>query len=136
MLKPLLLPQLVEEKRRQRESMMESEMDLSPVYYTHNSSATDVSMPATPTFSIRGHLRYSSSASSMDTSINTPPIESPSSPTFLALKAGKRPLPDVQEEPQERDDDFDMFEDAGEVCDCFGKLATEQTFAYCHARAS
>jgi hypothetical protein len=120
MLKPLLLPQLVEE-RRQRESLAESEMDLSPAYYTHNSSATDLPSPVTPTFSIRGHLRYSSSASSMDVSLNTPSTDSPSSPTFIALKTPKRPLPDVQEEPQEREEDFDMFDTAGELYDCFCK---------------
>lgn len=119
MLKPLLLPQLVEE-RRKRESMVESEMDLSSAYYTHNSSSSDLPSPVTPTFSTRGHLRYSSSASSMELSPNTP--ASPSSPTFF-LKSGKRPLPDVQEEPQERED-FEMADESGELYDCFCKLET------------
>jgi hypothetical protein len=120
MLKPLLLPQLVEE-RRQRESMADSEMDLSPIYYTHNSSASDIPSPVTPTFSTRGQLRYSSSASSIDVSLNTPSTDSPSSPSFIALKSAKRPLPDVQEEPHERDEDFDMFDAAPELYDCFCK---------------
>lgn len=101
--------------------MVESEMDLSLAYYTHNSSATDLPSPVTPTFSTRGHLRYSSSASSMDMSLGTPSTGSPSSPSFMGLKSAKRPLPDVQEEPQERDEDFDMF-DTGELYDCFCKL--------------
>lgn len=121
MLKPLILPQLVEE-RRQRESLAESEMELSPAYYTHNSSVTDLPSPVTPTFSTRSHLRYSSSASSMDVSLNTPSTDSPSSPTFIALKSAKRPLPDVQEEPQERDEDFEMFDTAGDLYDCLCKL--------------
>jgi hypothetical protein len=120
MLKPLLLPQLVEE-RRKRESIGENEMEISPAYYTHNSSASDLPSPVTPTFSTRGHIRYSSSASSMELSPNTP--ASPSSPTFF-LKSEKRPLPDVQEEPQEREEDFDMVDEAGELYDCFCELKT------------
>lgn len=57
----------------------------------------------------------------MDVSLNTPSTDSPSSPTFIGLKSAKRPLPDVQEEPQERDEDFDMFNEAPELYDCFCK---------------
>jgi hypothetical protein len=128
MLKPLLLPKLVEE-RRKRESMQETEMDLSSstssAYNTQNSSASDLSSPATPTFSMRGHMRYSSSASSVDASPFITAIETPASPTFSQRKSGKRSLPDVQEEPQEKDDrdernaDFEMFDDVDELYDCF-----------------
>jgi hypothetical protein len=108
------------EERRKRESMMESEMDLSSIYYTHNSSATDLS-PSTPTFSARGHFRYSSSASSIEVSPKTPAMDSPSSPSFLVLKSPKRPLPDVQEEPHEREEDVDMFDETAELYDCLCK---------------
>ncbi|KAE8453108.1 hypothetical protein EG329_012295 [Mollisiaceae sp. DMI_Dod_QoI] len=116
-LKPLLLPQLVEE-RRKRESMTDSEMDISPSFFIQNSSASEVPSPVTPTFSTRGHLRYPSSTSSLESSYHNSAIESPSSPSFIGSKTGKRSLPDVQEEPHERDEDFDMFEDANELYDC------------------
>lgn len=112
-LKPLLLPQLVEE-RRKRESMSDSEMDLSSAsFYTQNSSASEIPSPVTPTFSTRGHLRYPSSASSIESS--------PSSPTFIGTKTSKRSLPDVQEEPQEREEDFDIFDDENELDYCLCK---------------
>ncbi|GKT94314.1 hypothetical protein Ct61P_12164 [Colletotrichum tofieldiae] len=106
-LKPLLLPQLVEERRKfeeQQPDLPEGDMDRQYVYYTANSSSSDVASPVTPTFSTRGHLRYSSSTSSLD----LPPTlfnDSPSSPTSTThTKSSKRPLPDVQEEPVERDE--------------------------------
>ncbi|CZT13108.1 hypothetical protein WAI453_005855 [Rhynchosporium graminicola] len=116
-LKPLLLPQLVEE-RRKRESMLENEMELaSSSFYTQNSSASDIPSPVTPTFSTRGHMRYSSSTSSVESSYLNSTAESPTSPTFNGTRTSKRSLPDVQEEPQERDDDFDMF-DEEDLYDC------------------
>lgn len=116
-LKPLLLPQLVEE-RRKRESVMESEMDLaSSSFGTHNSSSSELPSPVTPTFSARGHFRYPSSTSSIDSTYHTSVMESPSSPTFVA-KSGKRSLPDVQEEPQEREDDFDMIATRDDLYSC------------------
>jgi hypothetical protein len=102
--------------------LLENEMDLLPAFCTQNSSSSDISAPVTPTFSTR-HCRYSSSASSMDASLTIAPVldNSPASPTFIGLKSGKRSLPDVQEEPQERDEDFEML-DADELYDCFCKL--------------
>jgi hypothetical protein len=118
-LKPLLLPQLVEE-RRKKESRAEGEMDLFASYYHQNSSSSsqsEVPSPVTPTFSTRSHLRYPSSVTSVDSAYHNSATDSPSSPTFT--KAGKRSLPDVQEEPQERDDDdFCMFEDGSDLYDC------------------
>ncbi|PBP19501.1 hypothetical protein BUE80_DR009727 [Diplocarpon rosae] len=111
-LKPLLLPQLVEE-RRKRESISDSEMELSSAsFYTQNSSASEIPSPVTPTFSSRGHLRYPSSASSVDSL--------PSSPIVIGTKASKRSLPDVQEEPQEKEEGLDMFHegDAFHACRC------------------
>src|SRR5438045_6480434 len=81
MLKPLLLPQIVEQ-RRKREGIGETEMESSAAYFSHNSSASDLlPSPVTPTFSTRSHIRYASSASSMELSPNTP--ASPTSPTFF-----------------------------------------------------
>lgn len=94
--------------------MSEAEMDLSSSSYTQNSSS-EMPSPVTPTFSSRGHLRYPSSVTSVESSYHSSLNDSPSSPTFL--KTGKRSLPDVQEEPQERDD-FDMFEDGDDLYDC------------------
>lgn len=118
-LKPLLLPQLVEE-RRKRESILDAEMDLSSSsFYSQASSASELPSPVTPTFSTRGHLRYPSSASSIESTFQNPTTDSPSSPTFASAKTGKRSLPDVQEEPQERDEDFDMFDDVNDLyCLC------------------
>ncbi|KAK0107171.1 hypothetical protein ONS95_003877 [Cadophora gregata] len=117
-LKPLLLPQLVEE-RRKRESMSDAEIDLaSSSFYTQNSSASDIPSPVTPTFSTRGHMRYPSSASSVESTFHSSTTDSPSSPTFIGTKASKRSLPDVQEEPQEKEEDFDMFDDEDDLYDC------------------
>ncbi|TVY82459.1 hypothetical protein LSUE1_G003140 [Lachnellula suecica] len=118
-LKPLLLPKLVEERRQRESAILDSEMDLSSSsFYSQTSSASEVPSPVTPTFSNRGHLRYPSSASSIESSYHNSTTDSPSSPTFGSSKPGKRSLPDVQEEPQERDDDFDMFDDESELYDC------------------
>ncbi|PHH60714.1 hypothetical protein CDD81_1332 [Ophiocordyceps australis] len=102
-LKPLLLPQIVE-RRRQVDSLATDNGDVSQVYYTTNSSCSDVTSPLTPTFSARGHQRLSSSTSSLE----LPPqsYEIPSSPVqLLAAKPDKTPLPDVEEERYDDDDD-------------------------------
>lgn len=112
MLKPLLLPQLVEE-RRKRETLVDEELNVSQSSDIHESSTVSdcSSSPSTPTLSKRGHVRYGSSVSSIDNSIHSPLTEIPSSPTFAAMKTSKRSLPDVQEDPLERDEDLDMFDD-------------------------
>lgn len=123
-LKPLLLPQLVEE-RRQRESILDTEMDLSSSSFYSQTSTTssEVPSPVTPTFSRQGHMRYSSSTSSIESTFHAALTDSPSSPTFVGSKSSKRSLPDVQEEPQERDEDFDMFDDEADddLYDCLCK---------------
>ncbi|GKU18305.1 unnamed protein product [Fusarium langsethiae] len=100
-LKPLLLPQMVEDRRKWEVQQVSPETDLSYVYYTTNSSSSDVASPLTPTFSpAKGHFRMSSSTSSLD----LPPQlnESPISPTQSThTKPPMRSLPDVQEEPLE-----------------------------------
>ncbi|RGP65716.1 hypothetical protein FLONG3_9109 [Fusarium longipes] len=100
-LKPLLLPQIVQDRRKWEVQQVSPETDLSYVYYTTNSSSSDVASPITPTFSpAKGHFRMSSSTSSLD----LPPQlnESPISPTqSVHAKPPMRSLPDVQEEPLE-----------------------------------
>lgn len=118
MLKPLLLPQLVE-KRRQRESMFEGELNNQACDIQDNNSSTQ--SPITPTFSTRGHVRYSSSVSSLD-ALSTPLVEVPSSPSFNGKLAGKTSLPDVEEEP-ERHEHFETFDDGYDVYDWSCKLA-------------
>ena len=100
-LRPLVLPQLVEERRRLESQQADG--DAAQIYYTTNSSSSDVASPVTPTFSSRGHLRHSSSVSSLELPTF---LDSPSSPSQAAhpLKACQRQLPDVEEEPGERDD--------------------------------
>jgi hypothetical protein len=120
-LKPLILPQLVEERRKLEVQHNNTDADLSYVYYTTNSSSSDVASPVTPTFSSRGHLRYSSSTSSLELA----PIctESPSSPTQSAHKSGKRLLPDVQEEPVEPENEDTIISNQFELYDCLCKVS-------------
>lgn len=147
-LKPLLLPQLVEERKKQdiypalmtlsttpkqHQSMISppsqpqqqpAQRPLSqppqfdtpaPWPYTlatTNSSSSDITSPLTPTFSHRGHTRYSSSTSSVDLpplpSLQESPV-SPPPPAMTSVATTKtnavRPLPDVKEEPTEHDTD-------------------------------
>ncbi|KAK5075885.1 hypothetical protein LTR16_008855, partial [Cryomyces antarcticus] len=77
-------------------------MSFSPLSVVHSrdssqSGASDTSSPLTPTFSSRGHTRWPSSSSSL---ASTPPVyESMGPPTDK--------LPDVVEDPSEREDEFD-----------------------------
>ncbi|KAF3352525.1 hypothetical protein HYQ45_000591 [Verticillium longisporum] len=125
-LKPLLLPQLVEERKKMEVQSHDAETDRHFAYYTHNSSSSDVTSPLTPTFSARGHMRYSSSTSSLE----LPPMlcaDSPVSPTLSSAastsgppshKAAKRQLPDVQEEPMEREDEDTIVSDQFDLYNC------------------
>ncbi|KAM3420517.1 hypothetical protein BST61_g3783 [Cercospora zeina] len=64
----------------------------SPTHSRHSSGESESSFPPTPTFSTRGHNRYSSSTSSLVTN-----PDSPANPQ-------KTTLHDVVEDPAERDD--------------------------------
>ncbi|KAH7366966.1 hypothetical protein B0T11DRAFT_325269 [Plectosphaerella cucumerina] len=122
-LKPLLLPQLVQERKKMDVHAVETDGDRQYVYYTHNSSSSDVGSPVTPTFSTRGHQRYSSSTSSIDVPplcADSPvsPMPPPSAPLSApqSHKSALRQLPDVQEDPMEREyeetiasDQFDLY---------------------------
>lgn len=123
-------------ERKARESLPELDMDLSCSIHTQNSSASELPSPVTPTFSTRGHMRHPSSASSIESQYL---YESPSSPTFTSHIAGKRSLPDVQEEPRcERENDF-VFEDDDDddIPDCdelYNCLCKSPPHLYsCHA---
>ncbi|KAI6382245.1 hypothetical protein MCOR25_000833 [Pyricularia grisea] len=130
-LKPLLLPQMVEDRRK--------EADQTFFYLQDNISSSEMASPVTPTFSQRdGHMQqYSSSTSSLELSAsycsdssvspaalaqvatqmlnqNILPTASTSSSTNTSASTSatatktptpKRSLPDVQEEPFERDGD-------------------------------
>ncbi|TPX18789.1 uncharacterized protein E0L32_011538 [Thyridium curvatum] len=109
-LKPLLLPQLVEERRMlEVQQTMVPDVDPSHVYSADNTSSSDIASPVTPTFSQRsGHMRYSSSSSSLELMPPAPLCtDNPVSPTQLAYtsKSVKTQLPDVQEDPAEREEE-------------------------------
>lgn len=112
-LKPLLLPQMVEERKKMEIG------DLSYAYYTTNSSSSDVTSPVTPTFSAKGHYRGSSSTSSLDLPY-AQVQDSPASPTQqITEKSTIRQLPDVKEEPFEREDEpRDPLDDQFELYSC------------------
>ena len=109
-LEPLLLPQIV----RARRSLEQSEVDVDLTdlttgpFLTRDSSVSDLSTPVTPTFSLRGHSRYGSSISSTDTTsptMRTPSNGPPPPDNIDDLYPGKRSLPDVKEEPIEREEE-------------------------------
>ena len=105
-LKPLILPQLVEERRRLEVQKGGDGINSSHICYPTTSSSTDMASPLTPTFQ-RGHLRYSSSTSSLEMVLPAS-YDCPASPTQASHNKqpqSKRLLPDVQEEPVEREDE-------------------------------
>ncbi|KAK3312623.1 hypothetical protein B0H66DRAFT_377749 [Apodospora peruviana] len=115
-LKPLLLPQMVEDRRKlelqqqqlqHHQQLHVTDPDHTYLYSSQSSSSSDLVSPSpvTPTFS-RSHSRYSESASSLEM-ITSNGSDSPSSPTLVthANKGNKSHLPDVQEDPLERDED-------------------------------
>ena len=121
-LKPLLLPQLVEDRKKMTEIG-----DLPYTFFTTtNSSSSDVTSPVTPTFSAKGHYRGSSSTSSLDLAF-AQHQESPASPTLQVCdKATLRPLPDLKEEPFEREEEPAPVEpDSLGLYSCLCKLPNE-----------
>ncbi len=139
-LKPLLLPQLVQE-RRKHDKMQQNTATVatgfttdSPIsFLTANSSSSDVTSPLTPTFSTRGHLRHSSSTSSLD----SPPQlqDTPSSPIQApSIKLNKRQLADVQEEPVDTDafvETTDQFGDRFGLYSCLCTLLSASDLLTC-----
>ncbi|KAL2150367.1 hypothetical protein VTH82DRAFT_6930 [Thermothelomyces myriococcoides] len=107
-LKPLLLPRLVEEKRK-LEEQEDGEREPTSLYHcTHDSPSPDLTppSPATSTFSRSHHYRLSGSNSSLEV-ISPPCTDSPVSPTqsVHAVRPSRSQLPDVEEEPLEREED-------------------------------
>ncbi|KAK3306218.1 uncharacterized protein B0T15DRAFT_398164 [Chaetomium strumarium] len=100
-LKPLLLPQLVEE-RKKLELHQDSLGESTSLYYNYNSSSSDLTSPSpiTSTFSRTNHLRSSGSSSSLEFA------DSPASPaqSLHASRPSKSQLPDVQEEEREEEE--------------------------------
>ncbi|CAD6505888.1 BgTH12-06820 [Blumeria graminis f. sp. triticale] len=118
-LKPLLLPRLVE-RRRRGESISDAEFNYSSSSssYSRSRSASDITSPTTPTFSARGVLRCHSSASSTE-SYSLPSEAHPMSPNFTEAQTSITSLPDVLEESQDRDYHWEPpVDEAPEVCVC------------------
>ncbi|KAK2069922.1 hypothetical protein P8C59_004463 [Phyllachora maydis] len=126
-LKPLILPQLVEERRKleiQQSSPVNGEQT-TVVYLAHHPSSSSSDLvsvsPSTPTFSRTSHSRCSGSASSLDTGSSMCSDNSPASPippvatatTTHPGKNAKSQLPYVQEDPLERLDEEEEEDDVG-----------------------
>ena len=121
-LRPLQLPQLVEERRKRDDALSDAASDVLNLNraYSIDSSSSDVPSPVTPTFSTHGHLRCSSSTSSFE--LTTPATtESPASPAqSVHVSSSKRVLDDVEEEEHELDEDddnSDAFSDQFDLCE-------------------
>lgn len=114
-----------ERRRREREeeeaAQREGDVDVPYNFYTTDSYSSDATSPVTPTFSTRGHLRYSSSMSSFDLA-TVASSDSPSSPTQTAQSSSKRVLPDVKEEPIEYEDSDSDYDDISELYHCLCTL--------------
>ena len=109
-LRSLRLPQMVEEDRKKREEARNRNGADSPepapvehtLHHSLSSTSSDSHSPVTPTFSLRGHMRFSSSSSSLASS----PVMRESIDGF---STSKRPLTEVKEEPHERDEEVEMM---------------------------
>ena len=104
-LKPLMLPQLVEARSKEEENMAIDSPCSTPLGnpLSRYSIMSEYRSPTTPTFSLRGHSRLPSSNSSAPSSPNMrEPIE--------AFGTASRPLTDVKEEPQDKDEDYEMVD--------------------------
>jgi len=142
-LKPLLLPQLVEEKRKlelELQQAAEDEHEHGPehavAYYTHNRSSPDIASPSpvTPT-SARAHSRFPGSASSL-TSVSSDSPASPAQSVHPTNKSSKSQLPDVQEEPLEREEEDatvlpDYREPRPGLYDCLCMSTSVASFLLC-----
>ena len=102
-LRPLRLPQLVEARKKEEEDMsLDSPAISHTLQLSQSSTSSDYPSPTTPTFIAKGHGRFPSSNSSLASS----PVMHESMDGF---GAGKRPLTEVKEEPQERDESYEMI---------------------------
>ncbi|KAI0907224.1 hypothetical protein F4823DRAFT_28929 [Ustulina deusta] len=152
-LRPLRLPLLVERRRKQEEAAAiavvtaceTTDGDLSSCQYNWqhqqtrqhplvaaDSISSSMTSPVTPTFSARGHLRYSSSMSSFDLALPASCEDLASSPTQALQTPSKRILDDVEEEPFEYDrfhhyvrDAHVAYDDISEQVDLYDCLCDE-----------
>ncbi|KAI1156613.1 hypothetical protein F4825DRAFT_264406 [Nemania diffusa] len=152
-LRPLRLPMLVERRRKQEEeaaavaimAACETDGDGFSTYHYNNrqyqpnhhnalvmtDSISSDTTPATPTYSTRGHLRYSSSMSSFDLALPASCEDFPPSPTQAVQTPCKRILDDVEEEPFEYDrlnylrSVHDAYDDIPEHFDLYDCLCDE-----------
>ncbi|KAI0512910.1 hypothetical protein F5B22DRAFT_289132 [Xylaria bambusicola] len=125
-LRPLRLPLLVERRRKREEEAVTTfcdttDGDLSSYHYSWqqqqtrqqppmvtDSTSSGMTSPVTPTFSARGHLRYSSSMSSFDLAL-PPSCEDLPSPVQAQQTPSKRILDDVEEEEPFEYDRFNHY---------------------------
>ncbi|KAI1281599.1 hypothetical protein F5Y07DRAFT_264915 [Xylaria sp. FL0933] len=129
-LRPLRLPILVERRRKQEEaaaigvatacepidedlsfyhqSWQHQQTRQNPLVAT-DSASSGMASPVTPTFSARGHLRYSSSMSSFDLALPASCEDLPSSPIQSLQTPNKRTLDDVEEEEPFEYDRFNHY---------------------------
>ncbi|KAG5979326.1 hypothetical protein E4U55_005301 [Claviceps digitariae] len=113
-LKPLLLPQLVQQRQTSAAdpSLITTtnydQMDLPCAYPTANSSSSDITSPVTPVFSPNIAHQFSSSKLSWELPMQAQP-ECPYPPSLASsTMSSVRYLTDVEEEPmQHRDEDAD-----------------------------
>ena len=119
-LRPLRLPLLVERRKKREEeaaaaaavttfcdttdgdlyhySWQQQQQTRQPAPLATDSTSSGMTSPVTPTFSARGHLRYSSSMSSFDLALPASCEDLPASPIQTQQTPSKRTLDDVEEE--------------------------------------
>jgi hypothetical protein len=137
-LRPLRLPLLVEERRKLEGSQPDNVICSNS--FVLDPTASEAVSPVTPTFSLLGHVRGSSSVSSLDSTTPASP-DGLSSPAQASHKPGKRSsLPDVVEEPPEQfppvpesfEDDFDTLDrrDLDDLYDCLCRCQSSRNKRY------
>lgn len=122
MLPQLVEAQLVEARRKEHEEVaMDSPESAGLHLSTSSTSSADGPSPTTPTFSLRGHSRFPSSTSSLASS----PIMRESVDSFGPQKR----LTKVKEEPQEREDGFEIVQSLDDSRVDQGKLSQYASLA-------
>ena len=105
-LKQFILPQLVEARKHQQPGDVMAESPLFTGHAQHLSGSSTISDIPSPTFSLRGHSRLSSSTSSLTQS----PVMRESMDGYGSVN---RPLTDVKEEPLDKIEDYEMVNGFG-----------------------
>lgn len=106
----LQLPKLVEAAKKQQEGLTLDSPNPPAVGYalrnSQSSTSSDLPSPGSPTFSAWGHSRFPSSSSSLASSPSPLMRES-----MDGFGTPKRPLTEVKEEPQEREEEHEAMYD-------------------------